>query len=67
MKYGEGKPDWCPLKYVPTPHGKLIDKDALLSKLREMSLDDLSLAEYFLEHGIDDAIDDLPIIIETEK
>lgn len=25
VKYGEGKPDWCPLEDVPTPHGDLID------------------------------------------
>jgi hypothetical protein len=67
VKYGEGKPDWCPLKYVPTPHGKLIDKDKLLSQFREMSLDDLSLAEDFIEHGIDDILNDAPTIIEAEE
>ena len=25
--YGEGRPDWCPLIEVPTPHGRLIDAD----------------------------------------
>ena len=25
--YGEGRPDWCPLIEVPTPHGRLIDGD----------------------------------------
>lgn len=25
--YGEGRPDWCPLTEVPTPHGRLIDAD----------------------------------------
>ena len=24
----QGKPDWCPLVEVPTPHGRLIDRDA---------------------------------------
>ena len=24
-----GRPDWCPLVEVPTPHGRLIDADAL--------------------------------------
>lgn len=23
--YGEGRPDWCPLVEVKTPHGRLID------------------------------------------
>lgn len=25
--YGEGRPDWCPLVEVKTPHGRLIDVD----------------------------------------
>lgn len=25
----ERRPDWCPLVEVPTPHGRLIDADAL--------------------------------------
>lgn len=31
--YGEGRPDWCPLIEVPTPHGRLIDADALIADL----------------------------------
>lgn len=58
--------DDCPLGDVPTPHGKLIDKDALLAQFMEMSLDDLSLAEDFIEHGIDDVLDDAPTIIEAD-
>ena len=27
--YGEGRPDWCPLIEVKTPHGRLGDLDAL--------------------------------------
>ena len=27
--YGEGRPDWCPLVEVKTPHGRLIDADKL--------------------------------------
>ena len=27
--YGEGRPDWCPLIEVHTPHGRLIDADAI--------------------------------------
>lgn len=67
VKYGEGKPDWCPLGYVPTPHGKLIDLDIILAQLREMSLDDLSLAEDLIEHGVDDVLNDAPTIIEAEE
>ena len=27
--YGDGRPDWCPLIEIHTPHGRLIDGDAL--------------------------------------
>ncbi len=27
--YGAPIPDWCPLINIPTPHGRLIDADAL--------------------------------------
>ena len=27
--YEGGRPDWCPLIEVPTPHGRLIDADAI--------------------------------------
>lgn len=27
--YGAPIPDWCPLVEIPTPHGRLIDADAL--------------------------------------
>lgn len=56
----------CGITPVPTPHGKLIDVDIILAQLREMSLDDLSLAEDLIEHGIDDVLDDAPTIIERE-
>lgn len=57
----------CPAQEIQTPHGKLIDIDVILSQLREMSLDDLSLAEDLIEHGIDDVLDDAPTIIEAEE
>ena len=31
--YGDGRPDWCPLIEVPTPHGRLIDKAKLKREL----------------------------------
>ena len=31
------KPDWCPLVEIPTPHGRLIDADALKAKMVECS------------------------------
>lgn len=30
--YGEGRPDWCPLIEIPTPHGRLIDADKLANE-----------------------------------
>ena len=48
------------------PHGRLIDVDVILAQLREMSLDDCSLAEDLIEHGVDDVINDAPTIIERE-
>lgn len=36
--YEEGmvrkKPDWCPLVEVPTPHGRLIEAEKLMGKVR---------------------------------
>lgn len=29
----DGRPDWCPLVDVPTPHGKLVDVDDFLKIL----------------------------------
>ena len=31
----DGRPDWCPLIEVPTPHGRLIDADAYHKEIRE--------------------------------
>ena len=31
--YGLPRPDWCPLDEVTTPHGRLIDADALIEDL----------------------------------
>ena len=30
--YGEGRPDWCPLIEIPTPHGDLVDRNELLAE-----------------------------------
>ena len=27
--YGMSRPNWCPLVEIPTPHGRLIDADAI--------------------------------------
>ena len=33
--YGMPRPDWCPLVEIPTPHGRLIDKDKLMMSLAD--------------------------------
>lgn len=38
--YGEGRPEWCPLIEIKTPHGRLIDADMLKSKFRHGKGDD---------------------------
>ena len=65
-KFGESDEIIGTAVEVP-PHGRLIDMDVILAQLREMSLDDCSLAEDLIEHGIDDVLDDAPTIIEAEE
>lgn len=68
----EGRPDWCPLIEVPTPHGRLIDADALKKKWLEvesrMGADkvlNLPLREY-ISNGCVYDLDQAPTIIEAE-
>lgn len=56
VKYGESKPDWCPLGDVPTPHGRLGDLDALAAQC-----DDPHWCVWLNE------IEDAPTIIEAEE
>ena len=28
--YGDGRPDWCPLVEIKTPHGELVDRNGLM-------------------------------------
>lgn len=41
-RHGQDKPNWCPLVAVPTPHGRLIDADALIMPI-ERSWQDAGL------------------------
>ena len=70
------RPDWCQLVEVPTPHGRLIDADALKLALRK-TMDacvDEDGALLYSDHLIIDAdydevcnmIDEQPTIIEAE-
>lgn len=55
------RPDWCPLVEVPTPHGRLIDADALQCKV-----DDIGLGYYEVLGVTGDTIDSAPTVIEAE-
>lgn len=65
-----GKPNWCPLVEIPTPHGRLIDADEPITKISTM------MQEPDYQHEGEnwmiglimarDAIDDAPTVIEAE-
>lgn len=55
----KSKPNWCPLIEVPTPHGRLIDADALMKKGMPLSF---SVQKWVQEVDIACA----PTIIEAE-
>lgn len=50
------------LVYIPTPHGRLIDKDELLSHLKKDPLFDL-----VERYGVSGVIESRPTILEEEK
>ena len=71
-KAGTGQ---CPLVEVPTPHGRLVDLDALLEeqdkKYHEAREDGWGLGKYLSSYceeidEIKEAIEDAPVIIEAE-
>lgn len=55
------RPDYCPLVEVPTPHGRLIDAEALMEK-KNTHIDVLADWRYVRVSTIEDA----PTIIESE-
>jgi len=67
--YLERRADYCPLVYVP-PHGRLIDADALSSKLTDLAENEwnqrtgTTWAEAFEE--VDGFIQDAPTIIPVD-
>lgn len=54
--YTEKRPDWCPLVEIPTPHGNLVDLDAMVDKFWD--------GDYMEIHCRD--LDDIPVIVEAE-
>jgi len=58
--YGEGRPDWCPLIEVHTPHGRLIDADKL-------DIHDISPVDGFCVMGVtEEDIGLADTVIESE-
>lgn len=67
------RPSWCPLFEVPTPHGRLIDADALMLKIKEyideysdLDADGLHNFKWCAMKEAELAIIDAPTIIEAE-
>ena len=62
------RPNDCPLSEIPTPHGKLIDTDAAIARLKYLYCDgcgcDCSTCQWgaFIKY-----LDGRPTIIEAEK
>ena len=57
------RPEWCPLIEVPTPHGRLIDADAL----KEIMLDEIcGMSEQDLAVGLVGSKIFAPTVIEAE-
>jgi hypothetical protein len=56
-----GKPKWCPLVEVPTPHGRLVDADVLIEDIRKNS------ASYFADDFAHEWVDRQPTIVEKES
>lgn len=68
--YGRKRHPDCPMTEIPTPHGRLIDADALLRVIEENSyrlrgVTNSTENGMFLT-GIRQAIDESPTIIEAE-
>ncbi len=58
--YGAPIPDWCPLINIPTPHGRLIDADAL-------NIYDVSPVDGFCVMGVtEEDIELADTVIEAE-
>ncbi len=60
--YRFGRDKDCPLVEILTPHGRLIDVDALQCKV-----DDIGLGYYAVYGVTEDTIDSAPTIIEAEE
>lgn len=68
VKYGEEKPEWCPIADVPTPHGRLIDGDKVLEIAMEWCPDDDGTVGKIGDlRELLDEIEAMPTVIEAEE
>lgn len=59
-----GKPNWCPLIEIPTPHGRLVDLDKLKAQYVHGKADDEIESAWI--SNIRRAIVNAPTVIEAE-
>ena len=64
VPYGEGRPDWCPLIEVPTPHGRLGDLDELIEKYGEWYTEEGTESGYI--GGMKSLLEGGPTVIGAE-
>lgn len=58
-----GRQDNCPLVEVPTPHGDLVDRDALMTEVMDSDFDHLQRDDW---KEVIQIVADAPTIIEAE-
>lgn len=58
-------PDWCPLVEIPTPHGDLIDRDAVNQEYNKLGWWEDS--DESVTSPMQDILFDAPAIIEADK
>lgn len=63
--YGEGRPDWCPLVEVKTPHGRLGDLDELIKKYGEWYTEEGTESGYI--GTMKNLLDGASTVIEAEE
>lgn len=65
------RPEWCPLIEVPTPHGRLIDeqavRDIINSGLAVMTKLGVAVDADYLWEAINNALETAPTVIEAEE
>lgn len=57
----------CPLVEVPTPHGRLVDCEALKDDMAVLLERNEKLIDEWLAYAVEDVIDEVPTIIEAEE